>query len=442
MVRGKRGDLATGSRSVLRRSMTRFASLSMVALLFLGVGIVLVSRDIAEEEARRDALNRARGLANGAAAPLVNGRVRDRVPGAAATLDLVMRNRIAEGSIRHIKLWTRDGTVFWSDQPGLIGSRFRQPSEVRALFDTQGAEVELSDLEEPENVDEAAEAPLLEVYVGSVDAEGEPFVFETYTAPDRIERDRAEVLRRLIPLGFGIVGVFELAVLTLAYFLARNVDRAQRHRNEIIVRAVASWQLERRRLAQDLHDGVIQDLAAVSYALPGVVAALPEDSPVRETGSRLGVLLREDLAALRSLVTDLYPADLSADGLRTAIAELFPRLSGVEVDLQMEGDLDLDPEVAGLVYRMVREALGNVGRHADAQHAWVSIRRDQDAVVVEVADDGRGFGAAPDPLVPHNGIKLLGEFLRDVGGNVSLQDRHGGGAVVVGRIPVDVGPQV
>src|SRR3954470_8010816 len=371
MSRGE-GSPATSSRSVVRRSMGRFAALSMIALVVLGVGTVVVSRDIAEAEARRDAESRATGLANGIAAPLVNRAVRARTPGAAGTLALVMRNRIAEGAVEHVKVWAVDGTVIWADSERLIGSRFRQPADVRALYGTRRAHIELSDLREPENTSEADEAPLMEVYVGAFDSDGTPFVFETYTSPDRIDRDRAAVLRRLIPFGFGVLLVFEIAVLTLAYRLARSVDRAQRHQSDIIVRAVASWQLERRRLAQDLHDGVIQDLAAISYALPGVLTSLPADAEsARATGDRLGALLREDLVALRALVTDLYPSDLSAEGLREAIVELFPRLAGVEPALVMEGDLELEPEVAGLVYRLTREALRNVGRHAEAQHAWV-----------------------------------------------------------------------
>src|SRR4051812_6626662 len=167
MVRGRKGDAGRATHSVLRRSMTRFAALSLLALLILGIGTVLVSRDIAQEEARRDATNRAMGLANGVAAPLVNQDVRDGIPGAAATLALVLHNRIAEGSVQHVKLWSPDGTIIWADRAGLVGARFRQPSAVRALYGTRRASVELSDLDEPENVEEAGEAPLLEVYVGT-----------------------------------------------------------------------------------------------------------------------------------------------------------------------------------------------------------------------------------------------------------------------------------
>src|SRR3954462_8971302 len=162
MGRGK-GEVV-GSRSVLRRSMIRFAALSMFALLLLGVGTVIVSRDIAQDEAGRDAQNRAMVLANGVAAPLVNRAVRAGTPAAMATLSLVLRNRIAEGSIEHIKLWASDGTVIWADNGAIVGMRFQQPAEIRALSGTRNATSELSDLQDAENVGEADEAPLLEVY--------------------------------------------------------------------------------------------------------------------------------------------------------------------------------------------------------------------------------------------------------------------------------------
>jgi signal transduction histidine kinase len=58
---------------------------------------------------------------------------------------------------------------------------------------------------------------------------------------------------------------------------------------------------------------------------------------------------------------------------------------------------------------------------------------------VTVSDDGRGLGSDPDPVVPHHGIKLLSEFLDDLGGTVRLEQRPGGGAVVRGQIPVEIG---
>jgi signal transduction histidine kinase len=427
-------------RSIVRTSMTRFALLSLLAFLVLGTGIELASRHVARHEALRDAGSRSRGLATGVAAPLVNTAVRRGDRAALSRLGLVMDNRIREGALAHVVIYSRDGRVLWSDDAALVGNRYPFAPELETAIRAGHVVTGLPGAEGRHAERIGGEDSLLEVYVPARDADGEPFVFEAYIPPDRIITDRNAILRELLPLGLGGLLVFQLTILPLAYSLARRVDRARRQRSELLHRSLVSWHEERRRLAQELHDGVVQDLSAASYALPSVIRLLPEDTavdPARSTGERIGELLRQNLRAMRSLIFDLMPTDLNGVRLPTALEALAGRHrdAGLAVHLEVQPELEIDSEVAGLVYRVLREGLRNIERHAQASNAWVQVGVRNQMVEIVLADDGRGLRDSVPDREGHFGLRLLEGLARDTGGSLVLQNRAGGGAVLKVRVP-------
>lgn len=432
-------------RPLVRTYVTQFAALSAVALLVLSGATYLASRRIAEHEALREAETRAVAIANNIASPLVSDEVRGGDKHAVRVMSRVLTALLNGKVLRHIKVWDESGRVMWSDETALIGDTFALPQGVADLFGTERTVVEISGHDRGENRYESSEEELLEVYAGAHDADGKPFVLETYTSSERMQDSRRTVLRQLLPLTIGVLLVFELAVLALAYSLAGRAERVRAHRSEILDRSMSSWHVERRRLAHDLHDGVVQDLAAVSYALPSVAERLPRDDDgeqARATLHRMEGVLQDDLTALRAMVADLFPADLSGDGLSRVVHEFVPRLTrmGVEVDVHVPDDLDLSAEVAGLAYRVVREALRNVERHAHATHVAIEITVDEHTLWIRVADDGQGLSEPVDPEAPveqgHAGLRLLGELLADIGGRLDVRDRSGGGAELEATIPL------
>lgn len=437
-------------RSVVASALTRFALLSIGALIVVGLGIGVASRRIALDEAVRGAREQAREVAEDVAAPLMDARVRGGDRAAVQTLATAMRHQLDAGSISHVLIWVDDDTIAWSDERTLAGRRVASNPDVRALMGTRGSLVHLPGEREPHPGLVPDDDQLLEVYVGARDADGVPFVFEAYVPPERLESDRAVIFRDLLPMGLGGLLLFQLALVPLAVGLARRVDRARRSRAEILTRSLSAWHVERRHLAQDLHDGVIQDLSGAGYALPAVIAALPDDgtaTQARETGRRVTEMLARDVEALRSVILDLFPSDLSGPGLGDALQGLASARieSGLEVRIDLPAGLDLDAAVAGLVYRVVREGLLNVERHAAAQHAWVSVTQDRDDVLVEVADDGRGLSSRPTGLPrgdqtsgEHVGLLLLSAVVTDIGGRLDLVARPEGGAALAVRLPVRV----
>lgn len=431
-------DVTRRDAPVVRNALLRFVGSSLVSLIVLSLGAIFVSQHIAEEEALRDARERAASVAHSLAAPMVDERVRAGAPRAVARLATVLRNRMRDGAVVHIKLWSEDGSVIWSDDTAEIGRRYELTPQVQDLFGTRVAVSERSEGEE--EVGERDESPLVEVYVGSRDADGVPLVVESYLSPESVQRDVGAIISQVLPLGLGALLVFQITVLPLAVSLARDVRKNQVERAAIARHALLSSELERRRIAQDLHDGVVQDLAGLGYALPAVAAMIvdgPEGDTARRVAGQISGILERDVLALRTLLTDIYPPDLADEGLGLAIARLADdaRQSGLQVVAEVEDELDLPLEAAEIVYRVVREGLRNVVAHADAARARVEVARHGDVLDIRVTDDGRGVpegGARPG----HLGLRLLGDSLEFAGGELTLRGAHTGGAVLHARVPV------
>ncbi|GAA1479102.1 hypothetical protein GCM10009623_35480 [Nocardioides aestuarii] len=436
------GDLP----SVLAPALRRFALYTLAATLILLVCSVWIAGRLAREHALHDATRQAEGLALRIAAPLIDADVRAGVPGSYDELTLVMDNRMRDGSVRHVKVWGEDGRVIWADEPELVGEGFTLPDEVVALFSNPGTSADLSELSRDENATESGEGPLLEVYVGTVDADGEPVVIESYLEAEPMEENARTVL-----FGFGLVIVgatvlLALVVLPLAVDLCRHVERAQRDRSRLMRHAVLASDLERRRIARTLHDGVVQDLAGVGYTIPVVEEEMRPDGDLelaRTTLERLAGLVRGSVQALRTVLTELYPPDLRGEGLRDAIENLVASeatAAGLESEVRVAPGLELPDAPARLAYRVVREALRNVVKHAGASQVRVELGLRDGQARVRVVDDGRGCPAGSVPMRQeegHLGLPLLADTIRDAGGTfVATSPGPGLGVDVVATFPL------
>ena len=427
-------------KPAVRQALVRFAVSSLVLLLVLMIASFLLAQRIARQEALRDA--RVRGAAIGTliAAPLVNSKVRAHVPGASDALTTVMRNRMSDGSVIHIKMWDKDGKVLWSDEKDLVGRHFQLSDDVGQLFATQQVTAEISSLTTADTPKERKLGEMLEVNAGVLDADQKPLVFEAYFSTERMRQDEQAIFRGFLPIIFAALLLFQIAVLPLALSLARRVERGLAERSSWMRHALLASDLERRRIAQDLHDGVIQDLAGLSYAMPTLEAELAGDSSGpkgREVSHRVSQILSRDVAALRSMITDIYPPDLDGPGFATAVQDLANSAAerGIQVQVDLAPDLSLSEDTARLAYRVVREGLRNITKHAQATAGQVEIRRESELVVVSVSDNGRGVQDA-QAAEGHLGLRLLEDTVNDLGGQMTLRSSPSGGAVLEASFPV------
>src|SRR3954447_2674322 len=421
-------------RNVVAKALLRFMVGGLLALLVIGVATVLLAQKSARDIALHDAQTRGRMFARVTAAPALHVGELATDPQAMESreFDGAMRNRLSDKSIRHIKVWGSDGTMIWSDKPGQRGRRYPLEPPIQRLFGTTGVVASMSDLDNGDDADQSNDGPLLEVHVGATSADGVPVVVETYWSSDMIKDNSRALVLRMAPLALGALLLFAVLVLPLAYSLARRVDQAQAERNAMMQHALSASDLERRRIARDLHDGVMQELSGAGYALAAAASALPyEASASRRIMDQLATVIKDAGASLRALLTDIYPTSLMEDGLEAAVAELAARTkeAGIDVTTDIVDLSDVPIEATQLSYRVIREGLHNVRRHAQAHHVEVAATRQGSQVFISVADDGRGLTSS---VVEegHLGLRLLTDTLHDLGGTLRLAPRPGGGAVL------------
>jgi signal transduction histidine kinase len=247
-----------------------------------------------------------------------------------------------------------------------------------------------------------------------------------------------------IDIGVNAAGTVVLFVLLTARMtgLAGQAAR-QQERERAIAKVLEAAQQERIRLAADLHDGPVQELTAMSYGLERVDRRLQSQGPdaARELLSEQKEQLVEVTRTLRNLLSELRPPAIDEHGLAGALklhGDAFAKQSKISVDVDAQVDERPAPEVETIVYRVVQEALTNVAKHAQAQHASVRLCATQDAVELTVRDDGVGFdpGQAARLLSDgHFGLAGMRERVELGGGHLDLESGPGQGTTVHVALP-------
>jgi signal transduction histidine kinase len=406
------------------------------------VGVVLISGAIARAEAKRDAERTARAIASYIVTPLATKDFRDAEPQALQAMQHALAARSQDGSLAHVKVWADagggQGKVLYADEAPIIGNVYEMEADEYALFGTGDILTNVSDLQKAENATERSAGELVEVYAGVIDETGQPLLFEGYISTSALEEDTRQLRQDLLPLSVGALLVLFLASLPLAISLARRVDRAQAERRRLLNNAVESSDLERRRIAQDLHDGVIQDLAGVGISLSSMSRQVEEDTRWKGQLDEAGTIVRRDVASLRTLMTDIYPPDLDVRGLGEAVRELLDQqaLSGISITYEVDEPLTPTPTTARLAFRVIRESLRNVVKHARAEHLFVSLGQAGGFIHLEVRDDGVGFDPNNATKEGHLGLRLVQETVADAGGQLRIDSAPGQGTRVDGSLPL------
>src|SRR5215210_559646 len=197
-------------------------------------------------------------------------------------------------------------------------------------------------------------------------------------------------------------------------------------------RIVQAGDTERRRLERNLHDGAQQRLVAVLLTLRLAERRLPAEGHLaRILLEQAGGELEQALAELRELARGLHPAVLTERGLEAALAALAAR-APVPVDIAAALGERLPEPVEAAAYYMVAEALTNVAKYAQAEHATVRVLRAAEHVEVTVTDDG--VGGADHRA--GSGLRGLADRVEALGGQLEVRSPPGGGTTMAARIPL------
>ena len=302
--------------------------------------------------------------------------------------------------IVRVKIWSRDGTIVYSDQTELIGSTYELGEDELEVIDHGGVVADVSDLSEPENRFEREFGELLEVYTRiDTDPEGDgtPLLFETYQLASSIAERRRELTSTFLPILVATLLALVLLMVPIAWILVRRVRASQRERERLMQRALDASEREQRRIAGDLHDGA------------GAGDGGAGDASVRRSRSSCddpdaGVTLRSSASAvrgsvrmLRSAIVGHLPAEPAAGGASGgALGPGGPARAGTASNL-----------ARGRTRRRLRRRRSTPCSTAPRRrrcatwrstpmldHVRVAIARRDGRAVLEVVDDGRGI--APD----------------------------------------------
>jgi signal transduction histidine kinase len=223
---------------------------------------------------------------------------------------------------------------------------------------------------------------------------------------------------------------------------ATAVHTAQSVAEERLRNTLDASEQERKRWARELHDETLQGLGALRVLLSsGLRSELPE---ARERAMQEAVAqVTQEIQSLRTLISELRPAALDELGLQPAIESLVDRtmtMQGLDVSARLELDHAAEPlssELESTVYRLVQEALTNVGKHARAEHVELEVVRGPDGIGITVRDDGEGF----DPAEPTGGFGLAGirERVELARGTLDVDSTPGRGTTLRASIPAPAG---
>jgi two-component system, NarL family, sensor histidine kinase DevS len=269
------------------------------------------------------------------------------------------------------------------------------------------------------------------------------------------EAFRANGLRMLLGIPLlskgRVMGVMMLAATEPAEFTARQkalfeavglsagtaVENGLLHRKS---QRLAVFE-ERERIGMDLHDGIIQSIYAIGLTLEeGLLDLNPDDPTTRAKLQRAIEGLNGVIRDIREYIADLRPKrfifDNLAAGLEMLVREfLMNKPIDAQTDLSQEAGRWLAPVAANDLFHIAQEALSNVARHANATRVKVTLAQVGDRVVLEVADNGRGFDPAQRPAAGSHGLANMDERARAIRGELTVTSDPGRGTRVRVSIP-------
>jgi signal transduction histidine kinase len=424
-------------------AVARFMLASLVAIAVIVVGGFFALRQVAIDEAERDTRDRVRAEAALVEAAGLNDGILRGDPRAIRRLDDLVLGGIVTDSIVRVKLWSKDGTILYSDEPALIGQRFPLGADELRLFDTGQSDASLSDLRKPENRYERPQGKLLEAHTAIRTPNGTQLLFEIYQRFGSVSQNAQRLLGVLAPPLIGGLLVLVLLQVPLAWSMARRLQRGHRERELLLVSAVEASSQERRHIAADLHDGVVQDLAGLAFGL----APLAEEAERRGERAEAAALheatetLRQGVRDLRTLLVEIHPPNLESAGLEVALSDLLSPLAaaGIETQLHVDGATAPGCDNDALVYRVAREAVRNAQAHADPKSVRIEVTRPMlNTTRLVVTDDGGGFAASDRERRAedgHIGLTLLEGLVAQASGTLSVRSQRGKGTTVELEVP-------
>lgn len=420
-------------RGAARTTLLLFFAATAAAMLITVAVVAAVSAAIARDEARSLAEDVADSIASDFATPSVLSSL---VAGDASDLAEFrnsLSDRMADGSLLAFMLRTPDGRVVFSDDPA-APQTMRLTGAERALIGTGDTNFETASAN-PSGSSGATAEPERYIISRTVMSRGGTELLLTLGLPkSALDERAAKSSAKHLPLALGAAGLLALLLLPIVYWQAKRMERTAGESRRLLRNAIDVAANERSRVARDLHDDVIPDLAGVAYGLSALPSLAPQGlSPaMSQIISHSADVLRNDVAMLRGMLVELHPAALAEGEIGTwlaALARTVP-LPGVDVRTDIDPDMTVSKRTAEALHRVTREALRNIAKHAGAEVVTVRAHPIDDAVELVIEDDGAGFDTNNSTRNGHLGLSLIRDTVNDVGGSLAIESSPGQGTTL------------
>ena len=414
-------------------SVAQFAVAGLAAAALLTVITASLARRAGTEAASGSFERLAVVVAGSVLAPQLTRELRQGDPTAAARVRAAVQPLLVAGPVVGVSVLSSDGQVVWSDVPGAIGTRHPlSPDERRALAD--GSVVtESGTTQDP--------ADLLTASVGVRDVDREALLVQVSERPVDVQQAVLTMWRQFAAVAVGAIVALELIHIPLAARLAHRVRGHQETEAALLDAAVTASDVERRRIAGDIHDTIVPGLTGLAYELDAArMAGSGGDGGGLLARTADGV--RRSIAELRAMSAHLSRTPLPGPSLGPALAGLADRLEagGIHVTVTAAGLENLPARTADVLFRCARETLRNVAAHSGAEQVTVTIDSGEGTVTMVIDDDGRGFDQArlsTSHDAGHLGLHALGGVVADAGGSLTVSSAPGQGTRVVVDVPLD-----
>lgn len=451
---------------MLRSPVVLFLAIGLLTAVGIVVGTNILADRAAADEAISEAKSTTQLLAQSVVAPEFPPTAVHLRPenaneylGALERFDAEVQARLLKTDRPYrINIWSANGRLIYSSQLDVFLKEMfsddpDQPTLVldddqRNILRDGGVGSEIADPSRPEDFAATGTDGMLRIYTrfrttdgGSTkpadqQAAGRPVLFEAYFPVSDLSDRQSQIFDSFRWITASALIVLIAVATAILVGLTRQLRKAGAERERLLVSAMDASDAERRRIARDLHDSVVQDLAGTAFSVSAVARTpgLADDS--RETLDTAGTSLRTSLKSLRSLLAEIHPPDLKAEGLPAALADLTAPAAalGIQASVSVEGAETASDEHVALVWRVAQEAVRNSMRHSEASTIAVTVRGDGTTLTLEVVDDGIGFDpsrTAPDSY----GLRGLRSLVADSGGVLDMRSAPGEGTTV--RMEVD-----
>jgi signal transduction histidine kinase len=251
--------------------------------------------------------------------------------------------------------------------------------------------------------------------------------------------DKGDIVRTFL---FLCEGIFISVLGARLQAARRRAEQSEAEARQLEQKILDVSDAERRRIGQDLHDGLGQHLTGVAFLSKALQQRLAAKSiPEAADAIKIVTLVSESIGQTRALAKGLAPVGLEDSGLPGALTQLAAATSGVfKIDCSFHADdriETLELPVATHLYRVAQEAVNNAIRHGKASRIRILLDVDDDRIRLSVEDNGIGISPSSDQ--GGMGLQIMSFRARMIGGNLQVLPRDVGGTVVICSAPASPG---